>query len=101
MKKDLKYLNNHMRCSILLVWYLKGRKTMKENKAKLTKLPSDKEADPIVEIVLPFGYLAAVHSTVILTLKYVPEERLQGFVIALVSVGLAVLFYKAFKASQK
>lgn len=68
---------------------------------QLTKLPSDKQAEPIVDIVLPFLWLGAVHSAFILVGRYVPEERLQGFVFALALFVVTLATFKAYKASQK
>jgi len=69
--------------------------------AKLTKLPTEKSVDPALQIVLPMGFLASVHSALVLVMKYVANERLQGVVIALSVSLLTYLYIKAYKASQR
>lgn len=67
---------------------------------KLTPLPSDKNVDPIIDIVLPMGFVVSVHSLVIVS-RNIPDDIARGFILGVGTVGLAVLFFKAYKASAK
>ena len=72
-------------------------------KTKLTPLPGQnkKPQDPFLQLALPMGFLASVHGVMSLTLAYVSNQRLQGALIALGTVLIAGLFYKAYKGAKK